>query len=116
MFNEEEVQGNDISAATSIAMCVEYALRSPNPHPIVEMRLFLPMQMAFGIWHRLQQAEGSKKLFAHPLYINAAMEHWSFGIARRLDHTWSNFPTDFHEMDSIVEMIAGGPLLSTVAC
>ena len=115
MFREEEVRREDISAATSIAMCVEYALGPPNPHPIVAMRLFLPMQMAFGTWHRLQQAESTKGLFTTPRYKKAvALKHWSIGIARRVDHMWGNFPTDYYQMERTVERFAGGPLSSAV--
>jgi hypothetical protein len=116
MFNKEVVQGNDISAATSIVICVEYALGSPNLHSTVAMRLFLAKQMAFGTWHRVQRAESSNNLFVTPEYNKAvALKNFSTGIARRLDHMWGNFPTDYDEMEKTVEMSAGGLLLSTVS-
>lgn len=110
-FDEEEVQARDVSAATAIAMCVEYALGPPGPHPIVAMRLFLPMQMAFGTWHRLERAVSRKDILIKSIYDKAgALKDWTIGIARMLDHMWATFPTDHRGMEKTVEMFAGGPL------
>jgi hypothetical protein len=111
-FDDEQIRAQDISAAISVAMCVEYGLEGPHSHPLIAMRLFLPIQMAFGTWHRVQKAERNRELFATPQYEKAAqMKEWCLGITRRLDHIWGNIPTDQRQLERLCEMFAGGPLL-----
>ena len=111
-FDEEQIRALDISAATTVAMCVEYGLGGPNSHPLIAMRLFLPVQMAFGTWHRIQKVESSREVFATPEYEQAVrMKEWCLGITRRLDHIWGNIPTDQRQLETLCEMFAGGPSL-----
>ena len=111
-FDEGEIRAQDISVARAVAMCVEYALGGRLSHPLIAMRLFLPVQMAFGTWYRVQKAERNRELFATPEYETAVrMKRWCLGITRELDHIWGNIPTDQMQLERLCEMFAGGPLL-----
>lgn len=115
-FYENEVQREDISAATAVAMCIEYALKPPTGHTLMAMRLFLPVQMAFGSWDRLEKTQSRQNLFASPEYKKAVyMKHWCVGISRKIDHMWGNLPTDYHQLEELCELFAGGPAAPNVS-
>lgn len=116
VLDEEEIRAEDMSAATAVAMCVKFALGRPDSHPLIAMRLFLPVQMAFGAWYRFEKLERSGALFDTPEYRKAVrMKRWCLGIAQKLDHIWGNIPTDEQQLEEVCEIFAGGPLPDCVA-
>ena len=111
VFNETAIQDEDIAAATSIAMCAKYALESDNDSHIVAMRLLFPIQIAFGSWHRLQEAQARRpSIKTEENDVAVRMKHWCIDIACKIDHMWGNMPTDYHLMEQVCETFAGRPI------
>jgi hypothetical protein len=109
-FDVEHVRGEDVAASTSIARCVDYALGGQITHPVRAMRLRLPLQVAFGAWHRL--LERADQLSDTRLQLKKAftMKLWTVEMLEKIDELWgSDEPTDYYRLEASCLMAAGGP-------
>lgn len=107
MFILQDVREADVTAATSVAMFIEYALGSSKPHPVRALRLQLPLQVAFGAWDRLQKRQVTSAGFEYDKAIH--MKRWSMEMLGKIDDIWGILRTDRGLKESSCEMAAGGP-------
>lgn len=103
------VQRADIEAATSIAMCVRYALE-PRPSKLfTALKILFPLQMGVGSWLRLQRRQSSG-VSPDAMYA-AAMIHWTYDRVDEIGLMWRYTSGRLDMLAKICDMYAGGPFI-----
>ena len=101
------VEQAGISAATSIAMCLDYALRPAPSRPFTVLGMIIPLQFSLGTWIRLQQ----RQPVGTPGHQQATrMIDWTITNVNHLSQMWRGPHTDVERVGPICELTAGGPL------
>ena len=103
----EEVQREDVSAATSIAMCVSYVLQPARIHPTRARRLEVALQISFGAWHRLGMRPKASSL--DKVDQASYMKAWIVTTLGKLENAFGGCSFDYHKIVTGCEFAAGGP-------
>ncbi|KAF2096993.1 hypothetical protein NA57DRAFT_57603 [Rhizodiscina lignyota] len=87
-FYIDKIEGQDIQAATALAMCVDYAMNVDLSFPLASLRVVAPIQMAFGTWLRLEKRARN----AADAQRGRQMQEWSLELANGLLRDWKAPP------------------------
>lgn len=99
-------QQRDEEAALSLAMCVEYGTSLDPTLPLASWRLFVPLEMACGTWHRLsgRQLHGSDA----QLRTNQ-IKTWFLEFSNSIGREWKLCELTLWQIELAAEAVAGGP-------
>ena len=106
--NNSTAEQEDLSAATSISMCVDYAFEPTRALPLKALGVVIPIQLGLGAWHRLQHRQSSTDAEYQRALL---MKRWSLDRIQYLAEMWHVKPVEPKRMELVCEMFAGGPLI-----
>lgn len=113
-FNEEaikEAETIELTAATSLAECLDFALKPSPAQSLTIMAMILPLEISLGAWHRLQHREAS--VGNSPKYQEAGrMASWCIEHLQGLCSRWRAGPIPRNRMEAMYGVFVGGPLLN----
>lgn len=106
-----EVEQNELSAATSATQCLDYALRPAPARPFVSLALMLPLEMSLAAWLRLRRRESGYPDSARYKHATKMID-WCIADLPSVSSRWraGNFPRD--DMESLYDVLMGGPLVA----
>jgi hypothetical protein len=109
LLNIPAAKARDVAAASSIAMCVDYALKPTRSKPFTALAILGPLQLPSGTWFRLRKRQRS----THTLeYMQAvSMVDWSLTKAHYIEDMWQSAPASVERMTLISDMFACGPFV-----
>lgn len=96
----------DVSAAMSLAMCVDYALKPGNAMPMTALAALMPLQAAYASWHRLQKRQPTTDTEEYHYAIR--MKDWSLDSIHALEAVWCDRSSRRERMEEYAEMVSGG--------
>lgn len=99
-------QAEDISAATSLAMCLDYALKPTNAMPMTALGALMPLQAAYAAWYRLEKRQISDDTEDYRLAFK--MKDWSLDSIHSLEAVWCDRSSRRERMEEYAEMVSGG--------
>lgn len=105
-------QQEDIAAATSIAMSLDYAWRPGPSLPLTALGILIPMQLSYGSWLRLQRRQDSKDTLNYQRAIQ--MKIWTTEHVNELHHKLNGRIIDPERTEKVMDCYAGGPFLNQV--
>ncbi|KAH8894826.1 hypothetical protein GQ53DRAFT_762232 [Thozetella sp. PMI_491] len=118
MFNQEAARAEDVRAATNIAMCAQYALKTSPILPVVPLRLQMPTLISFGAWHRLETRELMLRITGNDTPASNAegahatsMKLWCVRLSCDISSKWNGVLTGVQDLEEKTESLSGGPLL-----
>lgn len=102
----------ELSAATSIAECLDYALR-PNPAAmLIAVGLIMPLEPCVGTWSRVQRREKARGREDSPKARHASeMQEWCLAQLRVLCSRWRAGKIPRENMEQLYDMVVGGPVV-----
>lgn len=108
-FDAEFIVGEEIKAAECVLMSVEWAQGVDPQLPLVALRILLPLQISFGVWHRLEKrAAISNRDEWHRARETKA---WIMSKYEEIRRKWGCRPgNDVAMMECKTEAFMGGPL------
>ena len=110
MLDIPAARARDVAAATSLAMCVEYALKPTPSRPFTALAVLAPIQLSIGSWVRLQNRQASAGTAE---YSRAAkMVRWTSEKAHYMVEMWQSAPASVERITLISDMFSGGPFVS----
>jgi hypothetical protein len=110
MLDIRAARARDVAAATSLATCIEYALKPIPSRPFTALAVLAPIQLAIGSWVRLQKRQPSTDTAE---YLRAAeMVRWTSEKAHYIVQMWQSAPASVERITIISDMFAGGPYVS----
>ncbi|KAF2171628.1 hypothetical protein M409DRAFT_50300 [Zasmidium cellare ATCC 36951] len=103
-----DAEQGEISAATSLAMSIDYAMRPGPSQPLTALNMLLPIQVCVASWYRLQgRHSGSNDL----LYRHAVrMTEWSSEQTIRIKKIWRGRWQSWARTQSLCGIFVGDPL------
>ncbi len=118
MFNREAARAEELRAATRIAMCAQYALKTSPLLPVVPLRLQMPVLISFAAWHRLEtrslmlrmagsDTPASNRDGAHAI----KMKLWCVRVSRDISSRWNGVLTTVEDLEEKTHSLSGGPML-----
>ncbi|KAF2171694.1 hypothetical protein M409DRAFT_17931 [Zasmidium cellare ATCC 36951] len=107
-----EVEAAELSAATFIAECLDFALR-PNPAQVlVAVTMIMPLEACVGTWSRLQRRErAAGRLDSLEFKHAVEMQDWCIEHLQRLCSRWRAGPIPRRNMEQLYDVLVGGPLV-----
>lgn len=99
----------DVAAASSLAKCVEYALRPTRSRPFIAMAVLGPLQLSIGTWLRVQRQQPSTDTVEYVKAVN--MIDWCLNKARIIEDMWQSAPATVERVAVLSDLFAGGPYI-----
>lgn len=106
-FNLSTIEAEDIEAANTIAMMVDYALVCEEPFPRNALRLHGPLECSLGSWHRLEKR--TRRFSAEARHARK-MQDWCLSMAEATLKGWGAKQNSLRLVQTKMEAFAGGPL------
>ena len=113
----EAAREEDVRAATDIARCAHYALKTSPLLPVVSLRLQMPVLISFGAWHRLETRElAHRQVDGDTSSTNATGTHathmktWCVRLSRDISSRWNGVFAGVPDMEEKTDSLSGGPL------
>ncbi|KAK5166504.1 uncharacterized protein LTR77_008047 [Saxophila tyrrhenica] len=105
----EGIRSLQMDAAINVAKSVPYALGLSHAHPVRAVRLRLALQVAYGVWCRLERRQRSQTAPDYDLAVE--MKQWTLETLARIDALWG-FEEDIQHdsLERACEAAAGGML------
>ncbi|KUJ13346.1 uncharacterized protein LY89DRAFT_754000 [Mollisia scopiformis] len=109
-LNLATVQQHDVRTAEEIVMCFEYAYTYESQLCIMAMRFIMPLQTAFGAWHRLEKRALGYEYKEEDAQRAMEMKKWCISMCNKMGALFGQGRAmcAFEEMKT--ETLAGGPL------
>lgn len=107
-----DAEQGELSAATSIASCLDFALR-PNPaQMLIAVGLIMPLEPCVGTWSRVQRREKACGREDSPQCRHASeMQDWCIAQLQILCSRWRAGPIPRDNMEELYDMVVGGPVV-----
>ena len=103
-------RSGDVAAATSLAMCVGYALHPTPSRAFTALGIIAPLQLSTGSWIRLKGRQASTD--AEEYLWAAKMVKWTSEQAHYIVEMWQSAPASIERITLISNMFAGGPYVT----
>lgn len=113
LFDADKVQIEEIEAASTVAMGLEYAFRPRPAPPWMLLRIMTPLTFACGSWERLERklrvsTTGSQCPLAHATRMKIVCTR----MLKKIMARWRTFGGDmFDNATRLSEASLGGPLV-----
>ncbi|KAK4493675.1 hypothetical protein PRZ48_014860 [Zasmidium cellare] len=108
-----EAEYIELDAATSVAECLDFALKPGPTQSLTCLALIAPLELSLGAWDRLQQRETSFAPEPHSLKYRQAvqMKDWCIENLQGICQRWraGSIPRD--RMETMYGAFVGGPLM-----
>ncbi|KAH8812718.1 hypothetical protein F5884DRAFT_315677 [Xylogone sp. PMI_703] len=105
LFNLDTIWKKEIHAAISIARCAQYALNLSPALPFVALRLQIPLQIAYGTWHRLGKRQSIR---GYDTNRADKLKLWCLDLTNDIALVWKMRRLDSWELDSFTDTTTGG--------
>lgn len=108
-----EAEYVELDAATSVAECLDYALKPGSAQCLISFGMILPLELSLGAWSRLQQREAKSLYSPGSLKYRQAvqMQDWCIENLQDLCQRWRAGPIPRDGMETMYGALVGGPLL-----
>ncbi|PSN61728.1 hypothetical protein BS50DRAFT_144924 [Corynespora cassiicola Philippines] len=106
---EADLVKEDLSSASSIVMAIQFAEKLQNPWPWGPMLTILPLQAAYGSWHR---ASKDAATFGWERGRACHMMEWCRAKSNEILGKWRGRAMQASELDALVASWEGGPIVS----
>ena len=108
-FDLLTVQREDLFAAYSINMSLQYALLTDPSRGLLVLKMLIPTQMSLGAWYRLEERfTANRKDENHQRAVR--MKDWTLSAEIYIEKMWNSRINNHVRMEQICKMYAGGPL------
>lgn len=100
------VEAQDVASATTIAMCIQYAMRPGPSMPLTALAIALPLQLSIGAWNRLQRRQQRAGVKSCEQAVE--MREWYMYHINYLVRMWRGIIATPERLGALCDMFAGG--------
>ena len=109
-IDKQTVEDQDVTAATAICMCLDYATRADPAMPLTALAMVIPLQVALGSWDRLERRQASTASQDYRRAVRSS--DWILDQVHWIDHMWRSTHTNHERMRQLCNLFAGGPAIA----
>ncbi|KAF2097766.1 hypothetical protein NA57DRAFT_76574 [Rhizodiscina lignyota] len=118
-FDLYAIQAHELEAANNIAKSMDYATTTCPSFPLIALRILLPLQIAFGAWHRLElralrrSCEFADITGSIKSEVDEARrrKRWCIEMINNIQEKWNCPLTRYDELEAKTGMFSGGALM-----